>query len=189
MALITGYRCAACNQLIHPDELGLHLQIYPNHTIHQTIIDEASSVETSPGMTSYKDGELYLYDSDRNVKISSSRISLFWGLATNNVKNSWLKLFDASPPNGGFIIPLDSVIVKLTVARLSGTGGWSIKLCQNFSLDETLFSISIDSGENSKVDLRMNVLVEAGNTLHCFHEASSGSSNNIQVWASLAWIA
>jgi hypothetical protein len=187
MALVIGYRCATCNVLIDQNELGLHLQIYSDHTINQTIIDDSVSVESSPGLTSYKDGVLYFYDPVRKVRVSSSRISLFWGLSVNGIKNSWLKMFSAGAPAGGFIVPLNSMVVKVTAARLSGSGSWSIQLTKSFSLDDTVYTMDLVETENSKIDVNLGVPVEAGSMIHCYH-GSGSSSNNVQVWVSLAWI-
>jgi hypothetical protein len=189
MALILGYRCMTCNVLVPRDEVGLHLQTYPDHSVQQTVIDDALEVDHSPGLTSYRDGNLYVFDPDKNMRLSTSRVGVSWGLGVSKIRGSWLKLFSSVPTTsetGGFPIPIDAVIVKVTANRVSGNGSWGIVLCKNFSLGETVYDMSMTESENMKVDTSVAAVISAGSTLHCYHNSASWS-DNVQVWISLAW--
>ena len=180
MAIKFKARCMTCNAWLGDDPQE-HLTENPTHIASEIMYDDAyvTPLESEP-MTRSFNGELYMYDEDRGLYVSVNRHQVQWGLRSNNARRTWLRLSGSMITDNkaaGHRVVADAVITKIIFSRVSG-GAAKIYICKNYNKSDIIVTADLEdqTGLYSLEDNK-NEQIDEGETLHCYHESSSGSKD------------
>ena len=145
----------------------------------QEIADGVTNILNISGLTVTNIGGqlvLTLIDTTRANKVLSVESTAFKWAENQIGNNDWLMIADANDADTGYIVPLDSTVVKMTAHTEHNNGNAkNIHLYVDGVDQGAVVNFAGAAGQDTDVDVTLNIDVNAGQKLRLRGDATGGS--------------